>query len=156
MAGHIEARLTELGIELPTAAAPVANYVPYVITGNLVFVSGQVPLAGGELQLPGRVGEDVSAEDGQNAARICALNLLAQVKAALDGDLDRVARVVRLGGFVNSAADFTGQPQVINAASDLMVEVFGDKGRHARAAVGCPALPLGAAVEIDGIFEIDG
>ena len=108
MAGHIEARLTELGIELPTAAAPVANYVPYVITGNLVFVSGQVPLAGGELQLPGRVGEDVSAEDGQNAARICALNLLAQVKAALDGDLDRVARVVRLGGFVNSAADFTG------------------------------------------------
>ncbi len=97
MAGHIEARLTELGIELPTAAAPVANYVPYVITGNLVFVSGQVPLAGGELQLPGRVGEDVSAEDGQNAARICALNLLAQVKAALDGDLDRVARVVRLG-----------------------------------------------------------
>ena len=156
MAGHIEARLTELGIELPTAAAPVANYVPYVITGNLVFVSGQVPLAGGELQLPGRVGEDVSAEDGQNAARICALNLLAQVKAALDGDLDRVARVVRLGGFVNSAAGFTGQPQVINAASDLMVEVFGDKGRHARAAVGCPALPLGAAVEIDGIFEIDG
>ena len=156
MAGEIETRLTELGIELPNVAAPVANYVPYVISGNLVFVSGQVPLAGGEMQLPGRIGDDLSAEDGQQAARICALNLLAQVKAALDGDLDRVNRVVRLGGFVNSAADFTGQPMVINAASDLMVEVFGDKGRHARAAVGCHALPLGAAVEIDGIFEIGG
>lgn len=156
MAGLIEARLTELGIELPAAASPVANYVPYVITGNLVFVSGQVPMAGGELQLPGRVGDDVSAEDGQKAARICALNLLAQLKAATGGDLDRVTKVVRLGGFVNSAANFTGQPQVINAASDLMVDVFGDKGRHARAAVGCPALPLGAAVEIDGIFEFNG
>ena len=155
MAGHIEARLTELGIELPTAAAPVANYVPYVITGNLVFVSGQVPLAGGELQLPGRVGEDVSAEDGQNAARICALNLLAQVKAALDGDLDRVARVVRLGGFVNSAADFTGQPQVINAASDLMVEVFGTAGKHTRTAVGSNELPMNACVEISAVFVID-
>ncbi len=156
MAGLIEARLIELGIELPGAAAPVANYVPFVVSGNLVFVSGQVPLAGGAVQFPGRVGDDLSPEDGQKAARICALNLLAQAKAAAGGDLDRVVRVVRLGGFVNSAADFTGQPMVINAASDLMVDVFGDKGRHARAAVGCPALPLGAAVEIDGIFEIDG
>jgi enamine deaminase RidA (YjgF/YER057c/UK114 family) len=156
MVGLIEARLIELGIELPDAVAPVANYVPYVISGNLVFVSGQIPLAGGAMQLPGRIGEDLSVEDGQKAATICAHNLLAQLKAAAGGDLDRVSRVVRLGGFVNSAPDFTGQPMVINAASDLMVAVFGDKGRHARAAVGCPALPLGASVEIDGIFEIDG
>jgi enamine deaminase RidA (YjgF/YER057c/UK114 family) len=156
MAGNIEARLKELGIALPAAAAPVANYVPYVISGNLVFVSGQVPVAGGEMQLPGRVGEDLSAEDGQQAARLCALGLLAQLKAAAGGDLDRVSQIIRLGGFVNCTADFTELPLVMNGASNLMVEVFGDKGRHARAAVGCPSLPMGAAVEIDGIFEIDG
>jgi len=154
MAKMIEARLRELGIELPKAAAPVGDYMPYVVTGNLVIISGQIPLAGGEVQTPGRVGQDLSVEDGQAAARLCALNLLAQAKAAAEGNLDQVSRVVRLGGFVNSAPDFTEQPLVINAASELMVEVFGDKGRHARAAVGCPSLPLGAAVEVDGIFEL--
>ncbi|MEE2759813.1 MAG: RidA family protein [Pseudomonadota bacterium] len=154
MAKTIEARLKELGIELPEAVAPVANYVPYVITGNLVIVSGQIPFVDGAVQSLGRVGQDLSVENGQSAARLCALNLLAQVNAAADGDLDLVTRVVRLGGFVNSAPDFTGQHLVINAASELMVDVFGDKGQHARAAVGCPSLPLGAAVEVDGIFEL--
>ena len=154
MTGSIEARLTELGIELPAAAAPVANYVPFVITGNLVFVSGQLPMWKGELQSIGRIGEDLTIEDGQAAARACALNLIAQAKAVCDGDLERIARVVRLGGFVNSTGDFTQQAQVINGASDLMVEVFQEMGKHARAAVSCPALPLGASVEVDAVFEI--
>jgi enamine deaminase RidA (YjgF/YER057c/UK114 family) len=153
MSGRIEARLKELGIALPKAAAPAANYVPFVVTGNLVFVSGQLPFENGELKHKGIVGADVSVEDAVKAARLCALNLIAQVQAAV-GDLDMVARVIKLGGFVASAPTFTEQPKVVNGASDLMVEVFGDLGKHARAAVGVAALPLGVAVEVDGVFEI--
>ena len=154
MAGQIEARLTELGIELPQAAAPAANYVPYVVSGNLVFVSGQVTVWNGEFRYQGKVGQDLSVEDGQAAARLCALNIIAQVRAACGGDLDRVLRIVRLGGFVNSTPEFTDQPKVINGASDLMAEVFGDKGKHARAAVSAAALPLGVAVEVEAVVEI--
>ena len=154
MAGAIEARLAELNIELPAAVAPAANYVPYVVSANLVFVAGQVPFWNGELTYVGKVGRDFSLEQGQAAARRVALNIIAQVKAACGGDLDRVARCVKLGGFVNCPADFTRQPQVINGASDLMVEVFGDQGRHARFAVGANVLPMDVAVEIDAIFEI--
>jgi enamine deaminase RidA (YjgF/YER057c/UK114 family) len=154
MAGKIDTRLAELGIELPEAAAPVANYVPYVVTGNLVFVSGQVTLLGGEIKFVGIVGKDFSFDDGYQAARLCGLNLLAQVKAACGGDLDRVKRVVKLGGFVRCSPEFVDQPKVVNGASDLMVEVFGDNGRHARFAVGMSSLPLGAAVEVDAVFEI--
>ena len=154
MAGQVEARLTELGIELPQAAAPAANYVPYVVSGNLVFVSGQVTVWNGEFRYQGKVGQDLGVEDGQAAARLCALNIIAQVKAACGGDLDRVVRIVRLGGFVNSTPDFTDQPKVINGASDLMAEVFGDKGKHARAAVSAAALPLGVAVEVEAVVEI--
>ena len=143
----IETKLAELGITLPDAPAPAANYVPYVISGKMLFVSGQISA------LKGRVGADLTTEQGAEAARGCGLSLLAQARAAL-GSLDRVARVVKLGGFVNSTADFTDQPEVINGCSDLMVEVFGDKGRHARAAVSSPALPRGVAVEIEAIFEI--
>jgi len=153
MSGRIDARLKELGIALPKAAAPAANYVPFVVTGNLVFVSGQLPFENGELKHKGIVGSSVSVEDAVKAARLCALNLIAQVKAAV-GDLDMVARVVKLNGFVASTASFTEQPKVVNGASDLMVEVFGDLGKHARAAVGVAALPLGVAVEVDGVFEI--
>ncbi len=154
MAGRIDARLAELGIELPQASAPVANYVPYVTTGKLVFISGQVPLVGGKAQYVGKVGSDFSAEEGAACARLCAINVLAQLRAACGGDLDRVGRCVKLGGFVNCGPDFTGQPQVMNGASDLIVEVFGDKGKHARFAVGAPSLPLGVAVEVDAIFEL--
>jgi len=154
MPGKIDARLAELGIALPEPAAPAGAYVPYVVTGSLVFVAGQITLENGEIKYKGRLGESMSVDDGYAAARLCGLNLLAQVRGACAGDLDRVKRVVRLGGFVNSAADFTDQPKVINGASDLMVEVFGDAGRHARAAVGAPSLPLGVSVEVDGIFEI--
>ena len=148
----IAARLAELGITLPKAAAPVASYVPVVVTGNLAHVSGQLPFIDGAL-VTGRLGEDVSLEQGQAAARACALMILAQVEAA-GVSLDRVTRIVKLGGFVNSAGDFTDQPKVVNGASDLMVDVFGDAGKHARAAVGVPALPLGAAVEVDAIIEL--
>jgi len=154
MTGKIEARLAELGITLPQAAAPAGAYVPYVVSGNLVFVSGQVTLENGELKYKGRLGEGMYVDEGYAAARLCGLNLLAQVRAACAGDLDRVTRVVRLGGFVNSTAEFGDQPKVINGASDLMMEVFGDAGRHARAAVGASSLPLGVSVEVDGIFEI--
>jgi len=154
MTGVIEARLQEKGIELPEAAAPAANYVPYVISGNLVFVAGQVTFWNGERHFIGKVGTDFTLEEGQAAARMVGLNIIAQVKAACDGDLDRVQRCVKLGGFVNCPADFTGQPQVVNGASDLMVDVFGDKGRHARFAVGANVLPMNVAVEIDAIFEI--
>lgn len=154
MAGTIETRLAELGIDLPRPSTPAANYVPFVITGNLVFVSGQVTAWNGELQYVGRLGETLSVDEGYQAARICGLNLIVQAREACAGDLDRIRRVVKLGGFVNSTADFTDQPKVVNGASDLMVEVFGDNGRHARFAVGAPTLPLGVAVEIDGIFEI--
>ncbi len=146
--------MAELGIEVPEAAAPVANYVGFVRTGNLVFVSGPVPLEGGEFKFQGKVGAEFSVEDGQAAARLCAINVIAQLKAACDGDLDRVSRIVRLGGFVNSTPEFADQPKVINGASDLMVAVFGDKGRHCRAAVSAGALPLGVAVEIDAVAEI--
>lgn len=150
----IEARLNELGITLPQAAAPVASYVPVVIHGDLAYVSGQVSFVDGEL-LKGRLGEDVSLEDGIEAARGCGLMILAQLKAAL-GSLDRVGRVVKLGGFVNSTPDFTDQPKVVNGASDLMLEVFGEIGKHARAAVGVPSLPLGVAVEVDAVVAVKG
>ncbi|MCG8594187.1 MAG: RidA family protein [Kiloniellales bacterium] len=154
MAGAIDARLQELGIELPEAAAPAANYVPYVVSGNQVFVAGQITIHDGEIQYVGKLGRDYGVEEGQAAARLCALNIIAQVKAACGGDLDRVVRCVRLGGFVNSTADFTDQPEVINGASNLMVEVFGDKGKHSRAAVSAASLPRGVAVEVDAVFEI--
>jgi len=154
MAGAIDARLQVLGIELPEAAAPAANYVPYVVSGNQVFVAGQITIHNGEIQYVGKLGRDYGVEDGQAAARLCALNIIAQVKAACGGDLDRVVRCVRLGGFVNSTADFTDQPEVVNGASNLMVEVFGDKGKHARAAVSAASLPRGVAVEVDAVFEI--
>jgi enamine deaminase RidA (YjgF/YER057c/UK114 family) len=155
MAGRIEARLRELHIELPRAAAPVAAYVPSVRTGKLLYVSGQITVWNGEKRFIGKVGAGITAEQGKQAARLCGLNLLAQVKAALDGDLDRVARVVKLDGFVNAVPEFAQQPAVINGASELMVEVFGEAGRHARSAVGVGSLPFNVAVEIDGVFEID-
>ena len=154
MAGKIEKRLQELGIELPQAPAPVASYVPFVVTGNLVFISGQVPMWNGEIKHAGRLGGGLSLEDGQAAARIVGLNLIAQLKAACDGDLDRVVRCVKLCGFVNCAPDFTDHPKVINGASDLLAELFGEAGAHARFAVGVPSLPLGCSVEIDAVFEI--
>lgn len=154
MSGTIEKRLAELGITLPSAPSPSANYVPYVRAGTLLTVSGQICYgADGKLAAKGRLGDGVSMEDGQKAARACALNVLAQVKAAV-GDLDNVKRVVRLGGFINSAPGFTDGPKVMNGASDLMVEVFGDKGRHARSTVGVAALPADAAVEVEGLFEV--
>ncbi len=154
MPATIESRLAELGITLPQAPSPAANYVPYVVSGPLVFLSGQVPMADGKPSFVGKVGADFSVDEGYQAARLCAVNLLAQLRNACDGDLDRVERVVKLSGFVNCAPDFTAQPQVVNGASDLMVEVFGESGRHARFAVGAPALPLGVAVEVDGVFEL--
>ena len=154
MAGEVDARLAELGIDVPDAAAPVANYVGFVQTGNLVFVSGQVPIKDGKFQYQGKLGDSMSLEDAQAAARLCAINIIAQVKAACGGDLDRVTRVVKLTGFVNSTGDFTDQPKVINGASDLMVEVFADKGRHSRAAVSAAALPVGVSVEVEAVVEI--
>jgi enamine deaminase RidA (YjgF/YER057c/UK114 family) len=154
MNGPISQRLKQLGIELPTPPAAVANYVPYVVSGNLVFVSGQLPLEGGKLAVAGKLGESVGVEDGIRAARLCAINLLAQARAAAGGDIDRVARLVKLTAFVACAPTFTDQPKVANGASDLMAEVLGEAGRHARAAVGAPSLPLDAAVEIEGIFEL--
>lgn len=150
----IEAHLAELGLEIPSPAAPVANYVPFVISGKSLFISGQVSMTAEGL-IKGKVGADLSVEQGAAAAKACAINLIAQMKAALGGDLNRVKRIVKLTGFVNCTPDFTDQPKVINGASDLMVAVFGDAGRHARAAVGAPSLPLGAAVEVDAIVEID-
>lgn len=154
MSGKIEARLKELGVELPQAAAPVANYVGYTIAGNLVIVSGQITLWNGERRFVGKLGDGINVADGQQAARICALNVLAQLRHAAGGDLDRVKRVLRLGGFVNCTPDFTDMPQVVNGASDLMVEIFGDAGRHARAAVGVSSLPGGVAVEVEAMFEL--
>ena len=148
----IEARLTELGIVLPKPAAPVASYVAVVVENDVAYVSGQLPFDDGEL-ITGRLGDDVSLEQGQAAARACGLMILAQLKGALI-PLDRVSRIVKLGGFVNSTPDFTDQPKVVNGASDLMFEVFGEQGRHARAAVGVPALPLGAAVEVDAVVAL--
>ena len=154
MAGTVEKKLAELGIVLPTPATPVANYIPFVRVGALLFVSGQICLdASGKLVAKGRLGDGVSVEDGQKAARACAINVLAQVKAAL-GDLDKVKQVARLGGFINSAPSFLEGPKVMNGASDLMVAVLGDKGRHARTTVGVAALTADAAVEVEGIFEV--
>lgn len=152
MTDTVEAKLAELGLTLPVAAAPVAAYVPVVIAGGLAHVSGQLPFIDGAL-VKGRLGDDVSAEQGYDAARACGLMLLAQLKAAL-GSLDRVERIVKLGAFINSTGDFTDQPKVANGVSDLMVAVFGDAGKHARSAVGVPVLPLGAAVEVDAIVAI--
>ena len=154
MAGLIEKKLSGLGITLPTPASPIANYVPFVRSDNILVVSGQVCFGiDGKLVVKGQLGAGVSVEDGQKAARACAINLLAQLKAAL-GDLDKVVRVMRLGGFINSSPGFTEGPKVMNGASDLMVEVFGDKGRHARTTVGVSALPADAAVEVEGLFEV--
>ena len=153
MAGEIEARLQELGLELPEAAAPVANYVPYVIDGKQLWVAGQVPFWNGAIKYTGVVGQDVSVDDAIDAARVCALNILAQTKVAL-GDLDRIARVIKLGGFVNGVPGFADQPKVINGASDLLVEVLGNKGLHARSAVGAGGLPLNVPVEVDAVIAI--
>ncbi|MDF3075901.1 MAG: RidA family protein [Alphaproteobacteria bacterium] len=154
MTGRIDARLTELNISLPAASAPAANYVPVVIAGNLAFVSGQVPVLQGEFKYLGKVGVELNVEQGQQAARLCALNVIAQLKLALGGDLDRVRRCVKVGGFVNCESGFGEQPKVINGASDLFVQVFGDAGRHARFAVGTNALPFNVAVEVDAVFEV--
>jgi enamine deaminase RidA (YjgF/YER057c/UK114 family) len=154
MAGEVDARLNDLGISVPEAAAPVANYVGFVRSGNLVFVSGQVPVKDGKFHYQGKVGAEISLEEAQEAAKLCAINIIGQIKAACGGDLDRVQRIVKLGGFVNSVPEFGDQPKVINGASDLMVAVFGEKGKHSRAAVSAGALPLGVAVEIDAVVEI--
>ncbi len=153
MAGQIKSRLRELGIDLPGAAAPAANYVPFVITGNQLWISGQLPFRDGKVQHQGKIGGDLTAEDGIAAARLCGLNIIAQAEAAV-GDLDHIRRIIKLGGFVNAAPDFTDHPKVINGASDMIVEVFGDAGRHARFALGASGLPLNAAVEIDAVIEI--
>lgn len=153
MAGQTESRLSELGIILPAAPAPAANYVPFVRSGNQLFISGQLPMDADGVKYVGRLGDGISIEDGQKAARLCAINLLAQAKAAM-GDLDKVVRLVKLTGFVSSAPDFGDQPKVINGASDLMAEVLGERGKHARAAVGVAALPFGAAVEVDAVFDV--
>ncbi len=155
MTGKIEARLSELGITLPNAAAPAANYVPYVVTGSLVYISGQGPMGPKGLEFKGKVGRDLDVEEGKKAARLTALNVIAQLKEAVGGDLDRVKRCVKLLGFVNSMPEFIQQPTVINGASDLLVEIFGDAGRHARSAVSAPSLPMDIAVEIEAIFEIE-
>jgi enamine deaminase RidA (YjgF/YER057c/UK114 family) len=154
MSGSVDKKLASLGISLPTPATPIANYVPFVRSGNILVVSGQLCFgADGNLVARGQLGGEVSMDDGQKAARACAVNLLAQLKAAL-GDLDKVTRVIRLGGFINSTPGFTDGPKVMNGASDLMVEVFGEKGRHARSTVGVAALPANAAVEVEGQFEV--
>ena len=149
----IEARLAELGVILPEAPAPAANYVPWVRTGNLLFVSGQIA-ANADGFITGKLGETMTAEEGAIAAKACAISLLAQLKAGCDGDIERLVRVVKLVGFVNSTPDFGDQPKVINGCSDFMVEALGDKGRHSRSAVSAASLPFGVAVEIEGIFEI--
>tara|TARA_B100001989_G_C24492397_1_gene440325 strand:+ start:333 stop:797 length:465 start_codon:yes stop_codon:yes gene_type:complete len=151
----IASKLEELGFSLPAVAAPAANYVPYVVSGNMVYVSGQIPFLNGEKMHLGRVGEDLSTEQGVEAAQACALNILAQVNEAVGGDFSKVKRCVKLGGFVNSTPEFTDQPVVINGASNLIADALGDAGKHARFAVSAPSLPLGVAVEIDAVFEIE-
>ena len=154
MASTIDQRLTQLGITLPAPGAPGGNYVPFVRVGNLVFMAGQVTRLEGRMKYVGKVGREVSVEDGQKAARVCALNLLAQLKVACEGNLDRVARCVRLGGFVNCTPEFNEQPKVVNGASDFMIEVFGERGKHARTAVGVGSLPMDSTVEVEAIFEL--
>jgi enamine deaminase RidA (YjgF/YER057c/UK114 family) len=154
MASNIEKRLGELGIVLLPAGAPAGNYVPFVVVGDLAFMAGQVAREAGKMKYTGKVGRDISVEDGHAAARLCAVNLLAQLKVACGGDLDRVERCVRLGGFVNSPPDFYDHPKVVNGASDLMVQVLGERGQHARTAVGAAALPMDSAVEIEAVFQL--
>lgn len=151
---HISEKLQTLGYELPEVAAPAANYVPYAISGGHIFISGQIPFLNGEKMHMGRVGEDLSLDQGVEAARACALNILAQANAAVEGDWSKIKRLVKLGGFVNCTPNFTDHPKVINGASDLVVEAMGDSGRHTRFAVGAPSLPLGVAVEIEALFEL--
>ena len=153
--GRIDTRLVELGLQLPTVTPPVANYVPWIRTGSLVFVSGQITMGANKtLEYVGIVGKDLSVEDGRKAARLAAINVIAVLRAALDGNLDQVTRVIKITGFVNADPGFTQHPEVVNGASDLFVEIFGDNGRHARAAVGASSLPRGVAVEVEGIFEV--
>lgn len=154
MPGRVEEKLAELGIALPEPSIPAANYVPFTVAGSLVFIAGQIPFEGRKIWHIGKVGVEIDASGAQEAARLCGLNLIAQLKVACGGDLDRVRRCVKLGVFVNATASFTRHPEVANGASDLMVAVFGDAGRHARFAVGAGSLPRGVAVEVDGIFEI--
>jgi enamine deaminase RidA (YjgF/YER057c/UK114 family) len=152
--GRIESRLAELGITLPSPTAPVANYAPYVITGDLVVISGQIPVRDGKLAYSGKLGDNVPNDVGVQAAQLCFINLLAQLRAACGGDLDRVQQVVRLGGFIAATAEFVQHASVMNGASDLAVAVFGDAGRHARSTIGVPSLPLDASVEVEGMFRI--
>jgi enamine deaminase RidA (YjgF/YER057c/UK114 family) len=151
----IDARLKELGIELPQPAKPVANYVPWVKTGNLVFTAGQVPLKDGKIEYQGKIGREFTVEEGQAAARQCAINILAQVKDACGGNLDKVRRCVKVVGFVNGVPDFADHPKVINGASDLLVSVLGERGKHARSAVGSGSLPVNVAVEVEAVFEVE-
>lgn len=150
----VTAKLKELGLELPQVAAPAANYVPYVISGGHIYVSGQIPFLNGQKMHQGKIGDDLTWEQGVEAARACALNILAQVNAAVQGDWNRVGRCVKLGGFVNCTPAFTDHPKIINGASDLMVAVMGEQGKHARFAVGASSLPFGVAVEIDAVFAL--
>lgn len=152
--GEIEKKLAGMGITVPESVLPPANYVPYTVSGNLVTISGQLPMKDGKAQDIGKVGKEFTVEQAQGTARQCGVNILAHLKAACGGDLDRVRKCVRLGVFVNSTEDFTGQPQVANGVSDMMVEIFGEAGKHARFAVGVSQLPLGVAVEVDAVFEI--
>lgn len=155
MSAAVAQKLSSLGYDLPPSVMPPANYVPYTVSGNLVYVSGQLPMKDGKPQFIGKVGKDFSIEDGQECARLCGVNILSHVAAACGGNLDRVKKVVRLGVFVNSTDSFTDQPKVANGVSDMMVELFGDAGRHSRFAVGVAQLPFGVAVEVDGTFEIE-
>ena len=154
MAGKIDLRLAELEIKVPEAAVPVANYVAFTISGNIVHIAGQLPMENGKVKYIGLVGDEVTVDDGAAAAELCALNIIAQMKEACGGNLDRVVQIIKLNGFVNAPAGFTDQPAVINGASNLMVKVFGEAGKHARSAVGMGSLPFNASVEIDAIVEI--
>ena len=156
MTGRVEDRLAKLEIDLPPPAAPAANYTPFIVSSNLIFISGQIPLLNGEVKFLGRLGESMTIDEGYQAARLCGINIIAQASVACKSDLERIKRIVKLGGFVNSTNKFTEQPKVINGASDLMIEVFGeDIGQHARFAVSAPSLPLDVSVEIDAIIEFE-
>jgi len=151
---ELQNKLSELGLSLPKVAAPAANYVPYVVSGKTLYIAGQIPFLNGEKMHMGRLGEDLGIEAGQQAAQACALNILAQVNDAVSGDWSKVKRCLKLGGFVNCTPDFYDHPAVVNGASNLMADVMGEKGKHARFAVGAPSLPLGVAVEVDAVFEL--